>query len=73
MVIANRLPVTRIEDSSKWEMSPGGLVSSLIPFLQEREGSWVGWAGAADETIENFKHEGIEQRPVSISADEVDN
>jgi len=73
VVIANRLPVTRIEDPSKWEMSPGGLVSSLIPFLQEREGSWVGWAGAADETIENFKHEGIEQRPVSISAEEMDN
>jgi trehalose 6-phosphate synthase len=73
VVIANRLPVRRIEDSSNWEMSPGGLVSSLIPFLQEREGSWVGWAGAADETIENFTHDGIEQRPVPISAEEMDN
>lgn len=73
MVIANRLPVKRIENSSDWEISPGGLVSSLTPFLQERDGSWVGWAGVADEVIEQFHHDGIEQRPVPISAEEVEN
>jgi trehalose 6-phosphate synthase len=73
VVIANRLPVRRIEGSEGWETSPGGLVSSLTPFLQDRDGCWVGWAGVADESIENFSHDGIEQRPVPISAEEIEN
>lgn len=73
VVIANRLPVRRDEETSSWETSPGGLVSSLTPFLQNRDGCWVGWGGLADELIESFHHDGIEQRPVPISAEEMEN
>ncbi len=38
VVVANRLPVRRVEGSTEWETSPGGLVSSLTPFLQDRDG-----------------------------------
>ena len=53
-------------------MSPGGLVRALTPVLQEAEGSWVGWAGIPDFAPEPFVHDGIEQRPVPLSEDEVD-
>jgi trehalose 6-phosphate synthase len=53
-------------------MSPGGLVRALTPVLQEADGSWVGWAGIPDFETEPFEHDGIEQRPVTLSADDVD-
>ena len=34
VVVANRLPLRRTETG--WETSPGGLVSAVAPFLQER-------------------------------------
>jgi trehalose 6-phosphate synthase len=69
-VVANRLPVRRTE--SGWETSPGGLVRALVPILQEREGSWVGWAGVADETLAPFVHGDIRQVPVTLSQQEID-
>lgn len=70
VVVANRLPVSW--DGEKWVTSPGGLVRALEPVLQKVNGSWVGWAGSAGEAPEPFEHDGIEQRSVALSEDEVD-
>ena len=56
----------------EWQTSPGGLVSALVPILQERHGSWVGWTGVADFAPEPFIHNGIEHRPVRLSSAELD-
>ncbi len=71
IVVANRLPVRRVDGD--WQTSPGGLVSALMPILQQRgkgehKGAWVGWAGSAEERIEPFVHDGIANVPVSLSA-----
>ena len=71
VVVANRLPVRRVD--GRWETSPGGLVSALTPVLREGSGSWVGWTGMADDAPPPFEHDGISQRPVALSAAEVDN
>ena len=70
VVVANRLPVRREGDD--WEVSPGGLVSALTPILEKRDGSWVGWTGIPDFSHPPFTLEGIEQRPVLLSADELE-
>lgn len=40
--------------------------------LQNAEGAWVGWPGIPDADTEPFDHDGIDQRPVSLSQEEVD-
>ncbi len=70
IIAANRLPVARV--NGEWHTSPGGLVSALVPILQQRRGSWVGWSGVADVAPEPFTHDGVEQRPVRLSAAELD-
>jgi trehalose 6-phosphate synthase len=70
VVIANRLPVSRNEDG--WVTSPGGLVRALEPVLQRVSGSWVGWSGEAGPAPEPFEHDGIAQRPVPLSQEELD-
>jgi trehalose 6-phosphate synthase len=73
VVVANRLPVDRIDDSggAAWRRSPGGLVSAIVPVLQRREGVWLGWHGAPDEQLEPFAEDGMSLLPVPLSADEV--
>lgn len=71
IVVANRLPVSFDEDSGVWRTSPGGLVSALAPVLREREGTWIGWPGVPDQTMEPFTVDGIDQVPVALSAEEV--
>ncbi|MEM9064006.1 MAG: trehalose-6-phosphate synthase [Planctomycetota bacterium] len=74
IVVANRLPVRRVDTGGKdgqgWKVSPGGLVSALKPILQEREGTWVGWAGETGPAPRPFKLDGIRNRPVPL--DEVE-
>ena len=51
VVVANRLPVDRIEmpdGSTAWRRSPGGLVSALAPVMQHHHGAWIGWTGSAE-------------------------
>lgn len=67
---ANRLPVHRVDNG--WERSPGGLVSALAPILQRTNGVWIGWTGSADEAIDPFRSDGIENIPVPLSGQEVD-
>lgn len=70
IVAANRLPVHRV--GKGWERSPGGLVSALAPILQRTKGIWIGWTGSADEEMSPFRADGIENVPVSLSAQELD-
>ena len=70
IVVANRLPVAW--DGKEWSISPGGLVRALRPVLQNADGAWVGWPGIPDFDPEPFEYDGIDQRPVPLSEDEVE-
>ena len=73
-IIANRLPVQRIEGKSgiHWQTSPGGLVSSMIPVLRQG-GRWIGWGGSNTQSLQPFRHEDIDLIPVSLQPEEVEN
>ena len=73
VVAANRLPVRWDDDLERWSTSPGGLVSALVPVLQERGGVWVGWDGSADGQSEAFEANGISVRSVPLETAEVEN
>jgi len=75
VVVANRLPVDRVEDpdgSADWRPSPGGLVTAFEPIMRKNDGAWVGWHGAPDEELEPFVNDGINLVPVKLSAGEVE-
>ncbi len=75
VVVANRLPVDRVEEPdgrSDWRQSPGGLVTALQPVMQQADGAWIGWTGAADEDLEPFDHSHMRLVPVRLSGDEVE-
>ncbi len=70
VVVANRLPVRR--DGDGWILSPGGLVSAMLPVMRERAGSWVGWDGSAGGPTERFAFEGFTLSTVGLSQRERD-
>ncbi|MCV2491994.1 trehalose-6-phosphate synthase [Geodermatophilus sp. YIM 151500] len=75
VVVANRLPVDQITEpdgTTRWQRSPGGLVTALEPFVAGRGGAWVGWSGSAGEAPEPFESGGVSLVPVPLSDDEVD-
>ncbi|MBB3086173.1 alpha,alpha-trehalose-phosphate synthase (UDP-forming) [Geodermatophilus sabuli] len=75
VVVANRLPVDQVTDpdgTTRWQRSPGGLVTALEPFVAGRGGAWVGWSGSAGEAPEPFESGGMQLIPVSLSEEEVD-
>jgi trehalose 6-phosphate synthase len=75
VVVANRLPVDRVEQedgTADWRPSPGGLVTAFEPIMRRRQGAWVGWHGAPDEELEPFEHEGLTLAPVPLSSSEVE-
>ncbi|RJN31536.1 alpha,alpha-trehalose-phosphate synthase (UDP-forming) [Nesterenkonia natronophila] len=75
VVVANRLAVngvTASDGSTGWQRSPGGLVTALAPILASSGGAWVGWHGAADETLEPFDHDSMHLHPVPLSEEEVE-
>lgn len=75
VVVSNRLPVDRDIDEngeSTWRRSPGGLVSALAPVMAKRDGAWIGWHGAPDETLKPFDQDVFHLVPVGLSALEVE-
>jgi trehalose 6-phosphate synthase len=75
VVVANRLPVDQVTDldgSTRWQRSPGGLVTALEPFVAGRGGAWVGWSGSAGEAPEPFESGGMSLVPVPLTEEEVD-
>jgi trehalose 6-phosphate synthase len=73
VVAANRLPVSRDEETGEWETSPGGLVSALAPVLRDRGGVWVGWNGSAGGSSRAFEAAGIRNKPVVLDQSEIEN
>lgn len=69
VVVANRLPVARAR--GKWEVSPGGLVTALLPIVRRHRGAWVGWTGSTDRGVRAFAHEDVSIRPVTMTESEV--
>ncbi|GAB3352700.1 alpha,alpha-trehalose-phosphate synthase (UDP-forming) [Modestobacter lapidis] len=75
VVVANRLPVDQVTDpdgSTRWQRSPGGLVTALEPFVAGRGGAWVGWSGSAGDAPDPFDSGGMHLVPVPLTEDEVD-
>jgi trehalose 6-phosphate synthase len=75
VVVANRLPVDRVElpdGSTAWRRSPGGLVTALAPVMRRQEGAWIGWSGAADEKIDAFDSDGMHLVHVTLSAEDIE-
>src|ERR687886_1629226 len=75
VVVGNRLPVGQVADpdgSTRWQRSPGGLVTALEPFVAGRGGAWVGWSGSAGDAPEPFESGGMQLVPVGLSEEEVD-
>src|SRR4051795_4339880 len=57
VVVANRLPVDQVTDSdgtTRWQRSPGGLVTALEPFVAGRGGARGGGAGGVVTALEPF-------------------
>jgi trehalose 6-phosphate synthase len=71
VVVANRLPVRRIGGKG-WEISPGGLVSALKPFVTERRATWIGWTGVAGLAPEPFDFRGFHLHPVRLSRRDIE-
>jgi trehalose 6-phosphate synthase len=82
MVVSNRLPFVFSRGADgRWDVSPGsgGLVSALAPVLRNRGGTWIGWAGTADEGAD-LEHAvaaagqkaGYELKAVPLAAGDVD-
>jgi|HigsolmetaAR202D_1030399.scaffolds.fasta_scaffold20176_2 trehalose 6-phosphate synthase len=70
VVAANRLPVTR-SAQHEWTPSPGGLVRALLPLLRTSGGTWVGWTGEPDDVPDPFVYDGVNLRPILVTAEEV--
>ncbi len=55
IVVSNRLPFTLEQNEAKqWQANPssGGLVTGLVPILQDRGGLWIGWSGTTNPVSE---------------------
>lgn len=70
-LVANRLPVRRGEDG-EWAVSPGGLVSALVPVVRRGGSRWIGWSGNADEDPGSFEVGGLRLTGVPLSQREID-
>ena len=75
VVVANRLPVDRIENPDgtvDWRTSPGGLVTAFEPVMRTHHGAWVGWPGSPDDDLEPFSHNDLQLEPVHLSSEDVE-
>ena len=74
VVVANRLPVDRVEEAdgkTVWRPSPGGLVSALEPVMREAGGAWIGWTGDAGPAPGAFEANGLNLVGMGLSEAEV--
>lgn len=75
IVVANRLPVDRVEGEDgelSWRRSPGGLVTAIAPVMQESDGAWVGWHGSPGEELEPFENDRIHLIPVPLDEEDLE-
>lgn len=71
-MVANRLPIYAVESpgTAEWALSPGGLVSALLPVLRERGGIWIGWSGRSNAPVVPSPYDGIELKAVDLNDEE---
>jgi trehalose 6-phosphate synthase len=69
VAVSNRLPVSRADNG--WEVSPGGLVSALLPVMTARTGAWVGWDGSSKAAFGALPEVGARLVPVRLSPSDV--
>jgi trehalose 6-phosphate synthase len=69
IAVSNRLPVSRGDNG--WEVSPGGLVSALLPVMTARSGAWVGWDGGSRGMSGPLPDVGARLIPVRLSPGDV--
>src|SRR5262249_45226961 len=66
VAVANRLPVQHGGDG--WEVSPGGLVTALLPVMSAHPGAWVGWDGGTKGVPPTLPEYGVQLLPIALSA-----
>lgn len=75
VMVSNRLPVDRVisrDGSTSWRTSPGGLVTAVEPIVEQLGCLWIGWAGSADEHIDDFEVGSMRLAPVELSAEDIE-
>jgi len=79
VVVANRLPVDRVEAADgtvSWQRSPGGVVTALEPIMRAKSGAWIGWDGSpspsAGDVAEPFTADGISMVPIPLTGQEIE-
>jgi trehalose 6-phosphate synthase len=76
VVVANRLPVSRGTAANgkagQWTSSAGGLVTALVPILQQQGGSWIGWTGDVGRSGRLPAIDRMAMRAVGLSRHEID-
>jgi len=75
VIVSNRLPVDHVSgegENAVWRPSPGGLVAALEPMMKREDGVWIGWVGIPDAEFEPFEADGIDIKPVALSAQDVE-
>ena len=71
VAVANRLPVQRGDDG--WQLSPGGLVTALLPVMSGHPGAWVGWDGGTKGMPPTLPDSGVRLVPIGLTAAHVRN
>lgn len=63
VTVSNRLPIVVRKKGEEWSIKKGagGLVTALVPVLEDRGGVWIGWPGVVEEDAQGFA-EAFEQR-----------
>lgn len=58
IVASNRLPFVFTKRRAQWRVEPGagGLVTALVPVLQRRGGTWIGWPGTSEGEAAKLQH-----------------
>jgi trehalose 6-phosphate synthase len=69
VAVANRLPVRHGDEG--WEVSPGGLVTALLPVMEARSGAWVGWDGGSKGVPATLPTGQTRLLPIALSASQV--
>jgi len=75
VIVSNRLPVDHVSGegvNAVWRPSPGGLVAALEPIMKTEDGVWIGWVGIPDAHFDPFSANGIDIKPVALSAQEIE-
>jgi trehalose 6-phosphate synthase/phosphatase len=80
LIVANRLPITvrPTETGVEVERSTGGLATGLLRPHEQADGLWVGWSGAAPESLTPAQQEALDRElaaqrlvAVPLSTDQV--